>query len=97
MEDSSIHEHLKVPHEVARGAPIRSPSHIVAEYKTRILMGGDLLFVKLSYGSSFESAKHRFVANGKGPLKDLANFTNYRLWIRDRGRGGSETHSLRYC
>jgi len=79
-----------MPHEVARGAPIRSPSHIVAEYKTRILMGGDPLFVKLSYASSFESAKHRFVASGKGALKDIGNFSNYRLWIRDRGRGESE-------
>ena len=93
MEDSSIHEHSKGPHEVARGAPICSPSHVVAEYKTRMLMGTDLLFVKLSYGSSFESAKYRFVASGKGALKDLANFSNYRLWIRDRGRGESETRT----
>jgi len=90
VEDNCIDEHLKMPREAARGAPIRSPSHIVAEYKTRILMGGDPLFVKLSYGSSFESAKHRFVASGKGALKDLGNFNNYRLWIRDRGRGKSE-------
>lgn len=90
MEDNSIHEHLKMPREAARGAPIRSPSHVAAEYKARMMMGGDPMFVKLSYGSSFESAKHRFVASGKGAFKDIANFNNYRLWIRDRGRGESE-------
>lgn len=95
MDDSSMHEHLNGSREVQRGTPIRSPSHIVAEYKTRMWMGGEPFFVKLSYGSSFESAKHRFVASGKGALKDLASFNNYRLWIRDRGRGESETHPLR--
>ena len=89
MEDNSIDEHLKMPRDAARGAPICSPSHVAAEYKARMWMGGDPLFVKLSYGSSFESAKHRFVACGKGSFKDLANFNNYRLWIRDRGRGES--------
>ncbi len=90
MEDGSIDEHLKMPREAARGEPIRSPSRIAAEYKARMLMGGEPLFVKLSYGSSFESAKHRFVACGKGAFKDIGNFNNYRLWIRDRGRGESE-------